>query len=171
MGVESASDGAQPAFEADPESADSQNSRAVEVVHAAVRGAIAAMAMSGMRTFTVDIGLVEQTPPRAIIKQKARGLIRRVPRGRRAAAVELAHWTYGAGGGAAFGLLPDAIRRQPWAGPLYGVAAWLGFELGIAPVLGLKQAKQLRIKERTALAIDHLLYGLILSELRSRPRA
>lgn len=142
-------------------------SRPAEVSHAALRGAVAAMAMSGMRTFTVDVGLVDETPPRAIIRQRARGLIRRVPRGRRAAAVELAHWSYGA----AFGLLPDRPRRQPWAGPVYGVLVWLGFEFGLAPLLGLRQAKQLRLVERAALAVDHLLYGLILSELRRRPRS
>lgn len=145
-------------------------SRPAEVSHAALRGAVAAMAMSGMRTFTVDVGLVDETPPRAIIRQRARGLIRRVPRGRRAAAVELAHWSYGAGGGAAFGLLPDRLRRRPWAGPVYGVLVWLGFELGVAPLLGLRQAKQPRLVERATLAVDHLLYGLILSELRRRPR-
>jgi len=34
-------------------------SRPAEVSHAALRGAIAATAMSGMRAFTVDIDLVE----------------------------------------------------------------------------------------------------------------
>jgi hypothetical protein len=47
---------------------------------------------------------------------------------------------------------------------------WVGFEAGIAPALGLTQATRPRIAERLALAGDHLLYGLILSELRSRPR-
>ena len=36
--------------------------------------------------------------------------------------------------------------------------------------MGLKQAKQLRPLERVALALDHLLYGLVLSETRRRPR-
>jgi hypothetical protein len=128
------------------------------------------MAMSGMRTFTVDLGVIDETPPRAVLGQKAQGLIRRVPRRHRAAAVEVAHWTYGTGGGAAFGLLPEGIRRRRWAGPAYGLVVWLGFELGIAPLLGLRQAKQPRLGERAALAIDHLLYGLVLSELRARPR-
>jgi hypothetical protein len=141
-----------------------------EIAHATVRGAIAAMAMTGMRAFTVDLGIVEQTPPQAIFKQRARGLIRRVPRGRRRAAVELAHWAYGAGGGAAFALLPRGVRRRPWAGPAYGVAVWLAFEAALAPVLGLKQAKKLRAAERAALAADHLLYGLVLSEIRARPQ-
>lgn len=141
-----------------------------EVVHAAGRGAIAAMAMTGMRAFTVDVGIVEQTPPEAILKQKARGVLALVPRKRRRATIEAFHWGYGAGGGAAFALLPDKLRRRRWAGPAYGVAIWLGFELGIAPVLGLSQSKRLRPVDRAGLAADHLLYGLILSEMRERPQ-
>jgi hypothetical protein len=140
------------------------------VVHAGVRGAIAAMAMTGVRAFTVDLGIVEQTPPQAIFKQRARGLIRKVPRGRRRAAVELAHWGYGAAGGAAFGMLPESVRRRAWAGPVYGLGAWLAFELGVAPALGLTQATRLRAAERVALAADHLLYGFVLSEMRRRPQ-
>jgi hypothetical protein len=143
---------------------------AAELAHAGLRGAIAAMAMTGMRAFTVDLGIVHQTPPEAIVKQRARGLIRRVPRRRRRSTIELVHWGYGVGGGVAFRMLPDAIRRRAWAGPVYGLAVWLGFELGIAPLLGLKQAKRMRAVERTALALDHLLYGLVLSEIRRRPQ-
>ena len=141
-----------------------------EVVHAAGRGAIAAMAMTGMRAFTVNLGIVEQTPPQAIFKQKARGVMVFVPRKKRRAAIELFHWGYGAGGGAAFALLPDGIRRQPWAGPVYGLAIWLSFELGIAPALGLKQSKELRPVDRAGLAADHLLYGLVLNEGRRQPQ-
>jgi hypothetical protein len=144
--------------------------RAGEVAHASLRGAIAAAAMTGMRAFTVDAGLVDQTPPQAIAKQRAKGLLRRVPKGRRRAAIELAHWTYGAVGGAAFAVLPEGVRRQPWAGPAYGLLVWVGFELCLAPVLGLKQAKKQRPVERAALAADHLLYGLVLSEIRARPQ-
>ena len=143
---------------------------AAEIAHASLRGAIAAAAMTGMRVFTVDVGLVDQTPPQAIVKQRAKGLLRRVPRGKRRAAIELAHWTYGAVGGAAYAVLPEEIRRQPWSGPAYGLLVWVGFELGLAPVLGLKQAKKQRPVERAALAADHLLYGLVLSEIRARPQ-
>jgi hypothetical protein len=141
-----------------------------EIAHAGVRGAIASMAMSGMREFMRSAGLIEEEPPRAILRQKARGLLRMVPRGRRRAVIELAHWTYGAGGGFAFALLPDGLRRQPWAGPAYGLVLWLGFEAGIAPALGLSQAKRPRPIERAAFAADHLLYGYVLSEMRRRPR-
>jgi hypothetical protein len=141
-----------------------------ELAHAAVRGAVAAAAMTGMRTFTQSLGIVEQTPPQAIVKQRARGIIRRVPKGRRRAAVEAMHWGYGAAGGLAFGLLPDGVRRRAWAGPAYGLIVWLGFEIGLAPMLGLKQAYQVRPAERLGLAADHLLYGFVLSETRRRPQ-
>ncbi|HZV75284.1 MAG TPA: hypothetical protein VFF79_16365 [Conexibacter sp.] len=143
----------------------------VEVAHAAARGTIAAMAMSGMRTLAVDVGLVEQPPPEAILKQKLSRLLRRAPRRRRSAAIELAHWAYGASGGVAFALLPEGVRRRAWAGPIYGLGLWVGFEAGLAPLLGLAQARKPRVAERAALALDHLLYGLVLSEIRRRPQA
>jgi len=144
--------------------------RASEVAHASLRGAIAAAAMTGMRAITVDLGLVEQTPPQAIARQRAHGLLRRVPRKRRRAAIEIAHWSYGAAGGAAFAALPETLRRRAWAGPAYGLVVWLGFELCLAPLLGLRQARRQRPVERAALAADHLLYGLVLSEVRARPQ-
>ena len=113
-----------------------------EIVHAAFRGAVAAGAMTGMRAFTVSIGLVEEPPPRAILRQRAHGLMKRVPRRRRRAIQEAAHWGYGAFGGAVFGALPAGLRKRRWAGPAYGLAIWLGFEAGIAPALGLSQAKR-----------------------------
>jgi hypothetical protein len=141
-----------------------------EVAHAAVRGTIGAMAMTGMRSMTVALGLIEQTPPEAIMKQRARGLLRRVPRGGRRAVIEFVHWSYGAAAGAAFGALPDGLRRRPFVGPAYGLGCWLGFELGLAPILGLSQSKRPRPVERLALAADHVLYGFVLAETRSRPR-
>jgi hypothetical protein len=141
-----------------------------EIAHASLRGAIAAMAMTGMRAFTVHMGLVDETPPQAIFRQRARGLLRKVPRKRRRAAIEVAHWSYGAAAGAAFGSLPDSMRQRAWAGPIYGLMVWLGFELGLAPALGLSQSRRLRLSERAALAGDHLLYGFVLSETRRRPR-
>jgi hypothetical protein len=141
-----------------------------ELAHGMVRGAIAAMAMTGMRTVTVDLGIVEETPPRAILRQRARGLLRRIPRTRRRTAVELAHWSYGSIGGLMFAMLPGGIRLRAWAGPVYGLALWAAFEAVIAPGLGLAQAKHPRPIERLAFAADHLLYGFVLSELRRRPR-
>lgn len=128
------------------------------------------MAMTGMRALTVNLGLVKQPPPQAIFKQRGKLLYRLVPRKKRRAAMELAHWSYGAAGGAVFAALPEDLRRRDWAGPVYGLAVWLGFEAGVAPALGLEQAQKPRPVERLALAGDHLLYGLVLSETRRRPR-
>ena len=141
-----------------------------EIAHGAMRGTIAAMAMTGMRAFTVDFGLVEEPPPRAVIRQRAKKLLKRLPKNRRRGAVELFHWGYGAGGGAVFAALPEEIRLKPWAGPAYGLGVWVGFELLLAPGLGLKQARSIRPVEQIALAVDHLLYGFVLSETRARPQ-
>jgi hypothetical protein len=150
-----------------------EGSRPGEMLYGAARGAVGAMAMTGMRVLTTELGLVEQTPPQAVGRQRARGaraLLRRAPRKHRRALIEVAHWAFGAGGGAAFGALPGAMRRRPWAGPVYGLAVWVGFEMGIAPALGLRQAKRVRLVDRLALAADHLLYGLVLSGTRRGAR-
>jgi hypothetical protein len=142
------------------------------VLHGAARGVIGAMAMTGMRVMTTELGLVEETPPEAIGRQPARGLrnlLRRAPRRQRKGLLEAAHWAFGAGAGAAFGALPHTVRRPRWAGPMYGLVVWVGFELGIAPALGLSQSRRLRPIDRLALAADHLLYGVVISEPR-RPR-
>jgi hypothetical protein len=144
-----------------------------DVLSGAVCGAIGAMAMTGMRVLTTELGLVEQTPPQAVSRQHARGmrsLLRRAPRKQRRGMIETAHWAFGASGGAAFGALPRDWRRQRWAGPVYGLLVWLGFELGIAPALGLSQAKRVRAVDRLALAADHLLFGLVLTATQPNTR-
>lgn len=158
--------------------ADQQNlgtaSRLSEVLEGAARGVVGAMAMTGMRVVTTELGLLEQTPPQAIARQRSRGvrrLLRRAPTKQRLGLIETAHWAFGAGGGAMFGALPRAVRRRPWAGPVYGLVVWLGFELGIAPALGLSQAKRVRPVDRLALAADHVLYGLVLSATRPTGRS
>lgn len=134
-------------------------------VRGAARGAIGAMAMSGLRQLTVAAGLVEQTPPEAILRHGVPAVFDRVPSERRPALVEAAHWSYGALGGAAFGLLPRAVRRHPLAGPVYGVLVWRGFQLAIAPLFSLPHADAGadRLAERIALVGDHLLYGVVVA--------
>lgn len=141
-----------------------------EVIHGAIQGTVAAMAMSGMRTLTVELGLLDQPPPEAVMKQKAKAVVAPMPPGSRKAAIELAHWGYGAVGGAAFSLLPKAIRRSAWFGPVYGMVLWAAYEAVIAPGLGLRRRPGAKLSERAALAADHLLYGFILSETRKRPQ-
>ncbi|MEA2459383.1 MAG: hypothetical protein QOC95_2355 [Thermoleophilaceae bacterium] len=144
--------------------------QAQEIAHGAMRGAIGAMAMTGMRTFTADLGFMRETPPQSIAKKRrATGVLSYVPRSRRRALVEAMHWSVGVAGGAIFGALPDPLRRAPGFGPVYGLGILLSYDFGIAPLLGLKQSKRPKPAEQAALIADHLLYGLVLSELRKRP--
>ena len=76
------------------------------VARSAARGAIASMAMSGLRRITTTLGWLERTPPEAIVADRAPELFHRVPVERRAVLVEAAHLGYGTLGGVAFGLLP-----------------------------------------------------------------
>lgn len=142
---------------------------ATEVSRSAARGAVGAMAMTGVRTFAGALGIVEETPPEAIAKEAVAGLLSAVPPQRREAAIEFLHWAVGAGGGALFGLVPAAVRKRPWAGPAYGLAMWFGFESMVAPALGLGRHREPRAAERLVLAADHVLYGLILSGIHHRP--
>jgi uncharacterized membrane protein YagU involved in acid resistance len=133
-----------------------------EIIHAKLRGVIGAMAMTGVRVFAVHAGLIREDPPSRLVRKR---------RGRRPRwLVEVAHWAMGGMFGIVFGLLPDAWRQRAWAGPLYGLLVWLGFDTVIAPALGLTERDWPKGRERAVFMADHILYGFVLSELRSRPR-
>lgn len=124
--------------------------------------------MTGIRRVTTGVGLVDKPPPERIATDAFPHLLARVAADRRDEAIELAHWGYGAAAGAAFGVLPPGLRRHLWAGPLYGLAIWLTFEAGVAPMLlGIGHTKNRRLRERVAIAADHVVYGLVLA---ARPR-
>lgn len=127
---------------------------------AGARGAIAAMAMSGLRQASTSLGLVEQTPPEQMLKRATPRLFHRVPVNRRPAVVEFIHWGVGAAGGAMFGLLPRTIRRRAWVGPVYGIAFWVLFEGVGAPMLGINRRRQ-GFGEQAALLLDHTVYGVV----------
>lgn len=127
------------------------------------RGAVAAMAMSGVRELTISLGLVERPPPDEIAEEALPELLAAVPAAYRDAAVELAHWGYGAAMGAVFAGLPRRARRRAWSGPAYGLAVWALFETLAAPLLGLQPRTDRPLSERAAIALDHVLYGLVLA--------
>lgn len=137
-------------------------------LRAAGRGLAGAMMMSAFRQATIHLGLVEEPPPETMVREGTPDALRRLDEGKRSAVTELAHWTYGAGGGAAYGLLPGALRRQPWTGPAYGVALWLTYEFVLAPLLGEKHP-QGKVVGRAMVALDHVLYGLVVGD-RFPPR-
>lgn len=136
--------------------------RTTPVARGGARGALAAMAMSGMRQATTSLGIVEKPPPDWILERTVPRLFSRVPIDRRPAVVQLIHWSYGTVGGVFFGVLPRALRRRPWVGPAYGVLFWAFFEAGIAPALGLNERRH-GVAERLALLADHLLYGSVVA--------
>jgi uncharacterized membrane protein YagU involved in acid resistance len=140
------------------------------MIHSMFRGIVGAMAMSGVRQLASEAGVIREDPPARLVRKQAKGLLRSVPRRKRGAVVELIHWAMGAVFGLVFGLLPETIRRKPWAGPAYGFMVWLGFETMVSPALGLKQRRWPHGAERAVFVIDHLLFGLLLTEMRSRPR-
>ncbi|MFG2090616.1 MULTISPECIES: hypothetical protein [unclassified Spirillospora] len=140
--------------------ADMPERDAGTVVRAGARGLVAAMAMTGARTVTAAVGPHEQSPPEAIVKQHLPAL-RKLPDRHREALTELFHWTYGAAGGTVYGLLPRRIRSNPLSGPVYGLVIWLGFEAGIAPVLGVRHVHEHGFEWRAVVALDHLLYGIV----------
>ncbi|MEU7834362.1 hypothetical protein [Nonomuraea sp. NPDC049129] len=133
------------------------------ILRSGARGAIAAMAMSGLRQFSTSIGLMEKVPPEAVLEHTTPRFFRGVPAARRPAIIELAHWSYGAFGGALFGALPESVRRHPWAGPAYGLLVWAGFQAVIAPALGLPHKDKTTVTERLTLLADHVLYGIVVA--------
>jgi len=141
-----------------------------DIIHAKFRGIVGAMAMTGVRVFALHAGLIREDPPSRLTRKGARGLLKRVPRKRRRVVVELVHWAMGGVFGIVFGLLPDGIRRKRWSGPVYGLLVWLGFDTVVAPALGLTERSWPKGRERAVSVVDHVLFGLVLNELRSRPR-
>jgi uncharacterized membrane protein YagU involved in acid resistance len=136
------------------------------MLRAAVRGVIAAMAMTGMRTFTEEAGWLEEAPPDAIFSQDPTGVLGKIPESKRPILIELSHWAFGAVGGVAFITMPASLRRHPWAGALYGLLVWGAFEATVAPALRLSQARRLRLLDRATLAADHVVYGAIVAGSR-----
>ena len=135
-----------------------------ELLPSIARGVLGAMAMTGIRRVTIDLGLVQKPPPEEIATEGVPGLLARVAPEHRETAIELFHWGVGAMGGFGFGMLPGSLRRRRWAGPAYGLAILGVFETAIAPRLAIG-IKDRTATERLALAADHVLYGLV---LRSR---
>jgi uncharacterized membrane protein YagU involved in acid resistance len=133
-----------------------------EIIHAKLRGVIGAMAMTGLRVFALHAGFIREDPPSRLVRKK---------RGRRPRwVVELVHWAMGGVFGIGFGVLPEQLRRRRWSGPVYGLVVWMGFDTVVAPAFGLTERDWPKGRERTVFVADHLLFGLVLNEMRARPR-
>ncbi|MFD5272244.1 hypothetical protein [Streptomyces sp. NPDC058335] len=62
-----------------------------------------------------------------------------------------------------FGLLPARLRSMPMTGHAYGLLVWLGFELALAPALGVQRAEQRRVLWRLVVVLDQVLYGVVVT--------
>lgn len=133
-----------------------------DVLHAVFRGVVGAMAMTGVRVFAKHAGLIREDPPSRLMRKKTH----HAPRSK----VELIHWGMGAAIGATYGMLPEEIRRRRWSGPAFGLVTWMGFDAVVAPALGLTTRDWPKGRERAVFIADHVLFGLVLSELHARPR-
>src|SRR4051794_966484 len=129
--------------------------------HAAAGGLVGAMAMTGLRTVTTDVGLLPEPPPVQVARHGVPSLFERIPPSRRRSAIELAHWSFGTAAALPFAVLPSAVRRRPLAGPVYGVAVWAFFETALGPALGIPRGDGPRLGERAALIAEHALYGAL----------
>ena len=138
-----------------------ERDRARGLLRTAARGVLGAMAMTGVRRITVDLGLVQKPPPEEIATEGIPSLLAHVAPEHRETAIELLHWGVGAMGGMGFGILPPGVRRRRWAGATYGLAILGVFEVVVAPWLGIG-TKDRAISERLALSADHVLYGIVL---------
>lgn len=133
------------------------------VLRTAARGVAAAMAMSVVRSFTTRVGLVALTPPERFADEGVPHLLRRIPPDRRDEAIELSHWLFGGVAGAAYTLLPERLRDDGRVGVAYGLAIWAGYEAVVAPLLAPRRTTPRPLRERVALAADHVLYGAVLA--------
>jgi hypothetical protein len=138
-----------------------------ELLQSAARGVLGAMAMTGVRRVTTDLGLVHKPPPERIATEGIPGLLARLAPEHPETLIELSHWGVGAIGGVGFRIFPAALRGRPWAGVAYGLAILAVFETAIAPGLGIA-ARDRTVSERLALAGDHLVYGIVLGRERKK---
>ena len=143
-----------------------------ELLRAAARGVLGAMAMTGVRRVTTDLGLVRKPPPERIATEGIPRLgiprlFARLAPEHPETVIELCHWGVGAVGGIGFRIFPASLRGRRWTGPAYGLAILAAFETAIAPGLGIA-ARDRTVSERLALAGDHLVYGIVLGRERKR---
>ncbi|GAB4060968.1 hypothetical protein [Catellatospora paridis] len=134
-----------------------------------VHGAIAAMAMSGLRRFTVEMGWACQPPPDAIVEHKTPGLVQGKTTGERRAMIELRHWGFVAVGGRFSRCFPGVSAAAP--GPARSTGCCCGrVRDGRRPCPRYRAPPGAKLSQRLLPAGDHLLYGFVLSHTRRRPR-
>jgi hypothetical protein len=132
-------------------------------VAGAVAGVVATVAMSGVLAVAAKRGLLQEPPPRAIVRTALPGLSREAVD----ATAVVAHLGYGAAAGAAH----RALLRGPGpaASVLYGLALWAGSYQVWVPLLGALPPAHLDDRRRQGSMIAaHVVYGGVLGLLAAR---
>ena len=130
----------------------------------ALAGLAATVALTGLRQAWSKVGLVFETAPMQVVdRMEEVGLVGDLsPRGRRLLSV-MAHFTYGAGTGAVFGLLRRG-RGKPTeeaaVGSALGVLAWGAGWSSWLPLTGVHKAPWTQKTPRVLLpVVDHAVFG------------
>ena len=119
--------------------------------------------MTGLRQVTTGVGLLERTPPQQVVSDQVPSVVRPLSEEHEEALLEVVHCSYGALTGAVFGALPRSFRASRLAGPAYGIAVWLVYELAMAPALGIEVAPRRTVATRAMLVVDHVLFGVVVA--------
>ncbi|WP_061294015.1 DUF6789 family protein [Herbidospora cretacea] len=132
----------------------------------AVGGLLATGAMSVVMLAGRGMGLMDEQPPKRVVRALLPGSRHRPKQGERPLAL-LAHFGFGAVAGSAFAL---ATRRaSPSAGAAYGLAMWLASYQGWVPALGaLPPVSRDQPGRQFVMAAGHVVYGVTLSSTLNR---
>jgi hypothetical protein len=135
------------------------------VARGTLAGLGATVVLSGLREVWAKTGLVFETAPMQVVdRMEEVGLVGDLsPRGRRLLGV-IAHFAYGAGTGAAFGLLRKDIGtpgEEAAVGSALGVLAWGAGWSSWLPLTGVHRPPWAQKSSRVLLpVIDHAVFGL-----------
>jgi uncharacterized membrane protein YagU involved in acid resistance len=138
-------------------------------------GAVATVTMSGVMLAAKQVGLVGELPPERITEEslEATGL---EPESEPAldAATVIAHFCYGIGAGALFGLLSRRLRLPLGTGSqgiAYGLLVWLVSYMGWVPALGfMPPATRDQPGRPLTMIIAHVVFGWTLGAIVGRTR-
>lgn len=140
------------------------------IARGGLAGAAATVVMSAVMLAAGRVGLMGGQPPEAIVRRVGQ-LTGREPQGSSADALaSVLHLAFGAGTGAAYGLLPRS-RRPVLRGVLTGLAVYTASYAGWVPALGaLPEADHDRRDRQTVMTAAHVVYGAVLGALDDRWR-
>ncbi|GII79559.1 hypothetical protein Sru01_45410 [Sphaerisporangium rufum] len=133
------------------------------LVNGVAGGVLATAAMSAVMLAGDRAGLLGEHPPKLIARAFLPGSRRRPKRGEGALGA-VAHFGFGAGTGALFGVLAAGRRPPVPLGVAYGLAIWLVSYQGWVPGLRIMPPVHRDREDRQAvMAAGHVVYGTTLA--------